>query len=211
RSIRAFERKARRFGDDQKVREAAERGDDVLGDPITEELLAGITRQVFEGKNRYRRATRETSWSCEARDLDRLGRGAGAGRFPTHANMKHPGAKTGDDQHGDPCSGEKKPLPSRWPGCRGRRTQRVSTHRVGDIFDAVGSERPVIESELVPDLVVYGLRDADRAGLGERLEPGGDVDAVAKDIVAVDDHVAEIDADPQLQPTLKWDRIVDPT
>ena len=69
----------------------------------------------------------------------------------------------------------------------------------------MAAERAVIEIELVPDLVVDGLRDADRAGLGERLEPGGDVDAIAKDVVAVDDHVAEIDADPQLEPALGRD------
>ena len=53
-------------------------------------------------------------------------------------------------------------------------------------------ERPVIEIELVFDLVVNGLRNADGAGLGESLEPGGDVDAIAEDVVAVDDDVATI-------------------
>jgi hypothetical protein len=47
--------------------------------------------------------------------------------------------------------------------------------------------------------------------LGKRLEPGGDVDAVAEDVVAVDDYIAEIDAYPQLEPALGRDRIVDPT
>ena len=46
-------------------------------------------------------------------------------------------------------------------------------------------------------------------GLGERLEPGGDVDAIAKDVVAIDDHVAEIDADPQLETALGRDRVID--
>ncbi len=73
----------------------------------------------------------------------------------------------------------------------------------------MAAERPVIEIELVPDLVVDGLRDADGAGLGQRLEPGGDVDAVAEDVVAVDDHVAEIDADPQFETALGRDRVVD--
>ena len=88
-------------------------------------------------------------------------------------------------------------------------TYRVGANRLGDILDAMVAERAVIEIELVPDLVVHGLRDADGAGLGERLEPGGDVDAVAKDVVAVDDDVAEIDADPQLETALGRDRGVD--
>ena len=73
----------------------------------------------------------------------------------------------------------------------------------------MAAERPVIEIELVSNLIIDGLRDADGAGLGERLEPGGDVDAIAEDVVAVDDDVAEIDADPQLETALRRDRIVD--
>ena len=37
------------------------------------------------------------------------------------------------------------------------------------------------------------MRDADAAELGQRLEPGGDVDRVAVNVVIVDDDVAEID------------------
>src|SRR6516162_10269134 len=51
------------------------------------------------------------------------------------------------------------------------------------------AERAVVEIELVPNLVVDRLRNAYRARLRERLEPGGDVDPVAEDIVAVDDHI----------------------
>ena len=88
---------------------------------------------------------------------------------------------------------------------------RIGADRLGDILDAMAAERAVIEIELVSDVVVNGLRDADRAGLRERLEPGGDVDPVAKDVVAVDDHVAEIDANPQFQTALGRDRVVDRT
>jgi len=72
----------------------------------------------------------------------------------------------------------------------------------------VGAERTIIEIELALDLVVNGLRDANGAGLGERLEPGGDVDAVAKDVVTVDDDIAEIDTNPQLQAALGRGRVV---
>ena len=37
----------------------------------------------------------------------------------------------------------------------------------------------------------------DAAGLGHLLQPGGDVDAIAVEIAALDHHVAEIDADAQ--------------
>ena len=75
----------------------------------------------------------------------------------------------------------------------------------------MSAERAVIEIELIPDVLVHGVRDANSARLRQCLEPGGDVDSVTENIVAVDDHVPEIDADPQLEPALRQDRIVDRT
>src|SRR6266852_9875002 len=49
-----------------------------------------------------------------------------------------------------------------------------------------------------------GIRDADTAGFGEALEAGGDVDAVAVDLLAIDHHVAEVDADAKFHPALGW-------
>ena len=51
------------------------------------------------------------------------------------------------------------------------------------------------DRQLVADLVAYHCRDADRAGLGEPLQAGGDVDPVAKEVGAVDHNVADVDAD----------------
>ena len=53
--------------------------------------------------------------------------------------------------------------------------------------------------QLAADLVVDLGRDADRTRAGNRLETGRDVDAVAVEIVAFDDDVADIDADAELQ------------
>jgi len=44
--------------------------------------------------------------------------------------------------------------------------------------------------------------DADTARLGERLHAGRDIDAVAEDVVAIDDYVTEIDPDPEPDPAL---------
>ena len=59
----------------------------------------------------------------------------------------------------------------------------------------MATERVVTEIGLVLDLLVDGLGDANRAGFGERLEPGGDVDTIAKDVVPIDDNVTKIDPD----------------
>ena len=78
--------------------------------------------------------------------------------------------------------------------------------RTGDVLDALLAE--ILECELfqsLADLVAHGARDADAAGLGEHFEPRRDVDAVAKDVVVLDDHVAEIDADAELDPPRRRD------
>jgi hypothetical protein len=44
-------------------------------------------------------------------------------------------------------------------------------------------------------LAVGVLGDADPTRFGDAFEPGGDVDPVAEDVVALDQDVAEMDAD----------------
>src|SRR5215472_4736489 len=95
-----------------------------------------------------------------------------------------------------------------YPRRSGRRAYRVGAHWLGDILDAMTAQWAVIQLELVPDLVINGLRDAYGARLGERLEPGGDIDAIPEDVVAIDDDVAEIDPDPQLEPAFRRHRVV---
>jgi hypothetical protein len=43
------------------------------------------------------------------------------------------------------------------------------------------------------------LSDADGAGCGQPLQPRCDIDAVAVNVAAIGDHVAEIDADAKAQ------------
>jgi len=62
----------------------------------------------------------------------------------------------------------------------------------------------VLEPSVDPiaDAFVDDGGNANAAGLGQRLQAGGDVDAIAIDIVAFDDHITEIDPDPQHNPRL---------
>ena len=66
-----------------------------------------------------------------------------------------------------------------------------------DVLDA--DFAAILETNVDPvaDAFVDDRGDADPAGLGERLQPRGDVDAIAVDVVAFDDDIAEIDADAQ--------------
>ena len=51
------------------------------------------------------------------------------------------------------------------------------------------------QAKLALQVVVDGAGEQHAAGVAELLQPGGDVDAVAEQVVALDHHVAEIDAD----------------
>ena len=80
-----------------------------------------------------------------------------------------------------------------------RRTRKTRIGR-DDVLDALLAEILERDVEPVADLIADRARDADAAGLGELLQARGDVDAVAEDVVVLDDHVAEIDADAELDP-----------
>jgi hypothetical protein len=71
--------------------------------------------------------------------------------------------------------------------------------RLDDILDRQLAQVLVVELEPVTHLLEDRARrtDSTRRGLG--LEPGGNVHAVAVDIPALDDHVAQVDADAKAQ------------
>src|SRR5262249_42593889 len=98
-----------------------------------------------------------------------------------------------------PCGGHQQtaPFPCLTPG--GRDAYRVSANRLGDVLDAMAPQRMVVEIELVPDLFVDIVGDADRARTGESLKAGGDVDAITENVAAVDDDIAEIDTDSEFE------------
>ena len=73
----------------------------------------------------------------------------------------------------------------------------VDVDRPADVLQFFRAEILELELDLVHDLVVDDPRDIDAARLGQRFEPRRDIDAVAENIAALDDDVAEIDADPQ--------------
>src|SRR5262249_33536763 len=47
------------------------------------------------------------------------------------------------------------------------------------------------------------VRNADAGRLSETLQPRGDIDALAINLIALDHHIAEIDADAELHPPLQ--------
>ena len=55
--------------------------------------------------------------------------------------------------------------------------------------------------EPVVDLIAHRAETQMPPGLGEYFEARGDVDAVAENVVVLEDHVAQIDADAELDPS----------
>ena len=78
---------------------------------------------------------------------------------------------------------------------RGRRSDAVGMNRLVEILDLLLAEIGHGDRQSRTDLVVHRRRDPDRIRLGERFQTRGDIDAVAQQIVTVDDHIAEMDAD----------------
>jgi hypothetical protein len=73
-----------------------------------------------------------------------------------------------------------------------------------DVLDRLFPEVLVAQGQFTPDLLVHFSRDADAAGVGETLQSRRDVDPITIDLIALDHHVAEVDADAKLHPTLRW-------
>ena len=101
------------------------------------------------------------------------------------------------------------------PGFARDGDRRGGRRRVGRVqSDAKGRDRPddvldgllaeILERDVEPvadlDLVAHRARHADAARLGQLLQTRGHVHAVAEDVVVLEDHVAEVDADAELDP-----------
>src|SRR5215469_18865040 len=83
-------------------------------------------------------------------------------------------------------------------GARLGQRDAVDAHRSRYVFDLLFAEILKAEIEYVAHLVAHDAADADAAGLGQCFQPRGDIDAVAINVLFVDDDVAKIDADAEL-------------
>jgi len=81
-------------------------------------------------------------------------------------------------------------------------------HRPGDVLDLLLAQILKDKGQPVAHLIVDRIGDEHSAGIGERLDPRSDVDAVAVEVVAFDDHIAEIDADAQFDALVRRDACV---
>jgi hypothetical protein len=71
----------------------------------------------------------------------------------------------------------------------------VDVNRLADVLDGVIAEILELERQLLRDMLVNVGGNADAAGLGQGFQPGCQIDGIAIQAAAVDDDVADIDAD----------------
>ena len=82
--------------------------------------------------------------------------------------------------------------------------ERIDADRLGDVLELHCAEIADLEIEPLLHLPIGVLGKADRAGLGDAFEPGGDIDAVPHEIaVALLDDVAEMNADAEFDAPLR--------
>ena len=79
------------------------------------------------------------------------------------------------------------------------RPDAIDPHLPGDVLQFLLADILEGEVEAAGGVLLDPRRDADAAGLGEAFEPGGDIDPVAEDVAVLDDDVALVDADAELE------------
>jgi hypothetical protein len=71
----------------------------------------------------------------------------------------------------------------------------VNAHWKLDVLELLLADILKSQVEPIADIVADRLRDGYPSGFGDTFEPGRDIDAVAKNIIVIDDYVAKVDAD----------------
>src|SRR5271170_6958975 len=85
----------------------------------------------------------------------------------------------------------------------------IDPHRTGNVLDLLFAQILKDKGQPVADVVMNRIGDEHPAGIGQGFDPCGDVDAVAIEVVALDDHVAEIDPDAQFDAVVRaYTRVV---
>jgi hypothetical protein len=82
--------------------------------------------------------------------------------------------------------------------------------RLGDVLDLMLAQRVELQGKLVIDVLDDGTRNRDAAGLGQLLQTRGNIHALAVAVLALDDHVAEIDAHARVDALVFGEAIVAP-
>src|SRR5262245_8244384 len=81
----------------------------------------------------------------------------------------------------------------------------VDTDGASDVFDGLFAQIVELKTELVLNLIMYDTRDHDAPRIGECFQPGCHINAIAINVVTINDDIADIDADTKLDAFLTRD------
>src|SRR5262245_21536817 len=79
----------------------------------------------------------------------------------------------------------------------------IDPHRPRDIFKLLFARIYEGNIDLALSIFLHSTRYADAARLCQSLQPSSYIHAVPEDVPAVDDDVADVDADPKLDPSVR--------
>src|SRR5882724_6882693 len=70
----------------------------------------------------------------------------------------------------------------------------IGSDGAGNVFEVLLSQIGELNADLALDMIVGRRRDADAAGFCDALKSRRDVDAISKNIIGLDDYIADVDA-----------------
>src|SRR5258706_7025096 len=79
---------------------------------------------------------------------------------------------------------------------------RVDAHWAVDVLQPLLAQIGELDLDFASNLIVRRRRDADTSRLSNALKPRGDVDTVPENVIAFNQDVPEIDADPEQHPAI---------
>ena len=78
-------------------------------------------------------------------------------------------------------------------------------NRLGDVLDLLLARIDELDAEILAHLIPDRRGNRNAARLRQRLQPCRDIDAIAQDVVALDDNVAEVDTDAEFDLLVRSD------
>ena len=73
----------------------------------------------------------------------------------------------------------------------------IGPYRTSDVLEVLLAQIGELDIDFAADLIIGRSRDADATGFGDACQPCRDIDAVAENVVTLDQDVAEVDPDPE--------------
>jgi hypothetical protein len=77
-----------------------------------------------------------------------------------------------------------------------------SPHRIGNVLEVLWPEVVTCDVDLAPDLPIGVIRNANPAVFGNTLKAGSNVDAIAENVVVIENDVTNVNADAKFDPLI---------